>query len=411
MSRLPWDGPLFPVKGHLAERYALALKHIAKLDCPLAEFNVDRMGWSPQLAASLGEDYLGGDALRYAIILSPDQVAAPIVRRRFSYEADAIESVYLDARPTLLSLVESEPVIVELDSGLAFCRTASDVLGIHAVTPHIDTARATLDQSRQLLELGRGLAEKVRLLDDSYIDQMLALATQVGDPRKRVLPPPLRLAVASLWAEVGGTTYVLRPPAGLRANVLLIATRPGNVARASGVTPLEIDEPQVVTLLQQQGYIHYDNAQLLLPKRLAELETEALLAIGEEAPARDAAVRRRQLASNPSVRGALPPLYWELDALQKQWATGVALNPGKLSIEARWALATPACEAEVVGHLIARFVRFAHRAMALHHRRIIGAEWERYSPAKQRYLTANFPYMSQGFVRAPAPEAQPAAGT
>src|ERR1700712_5937150 len=101
MSKLPWDGPLFPVKGHMAERYALALKQIAKLDCPLAEFSVDRMGWSPQLAAKLGDDYLGGAALRYAIILTPDQSAAPPIYRRFSYEAALIEQVYLGARATL----------------------------------------------------------------------------------------------------------------------------------------------------------------------------------------------------------------------------------------------------------------------------------------------------------------------
>ena len=30
MSKLPWHGPLFLVKGLLAERYALALKYVAK---------------------------------------------------------------------------------------------------------------------------------------------------------------------------------------------------------------------------------------------------------------------------------------------------------------------------------------------------------------------------------------------
>src|SRR5689334_331316 len=91
MSKLPWHGPLFQVKGHLADRYALALKQVAKLDCPLAEFSIDRLGWSPQLAAQLGEDYLGAAALRYAIILSPDQAAAPPIHRRFSYEAALAE--------------------------------------------------------------------------------------------------------------------------------------------------------------------------------------------------------------------------------------------------------------------------------------------------------------------------------
>ena len=78
------------------------------------------------------------------------------------------------------------------------------------------------------------------------------------------------------------------------------------------------------------------------------------------------------------------------------------LDPAELSVAARWALATPAREPDVVGHLLARFVRYDYRLMAHHHRRIVEAEWGRYSEAKQRYLTATFPYMIQGFVHPPA---------
>jgi len=398
MSKLPWDGPLFPVKGHLAERYALALKHVRKLDCPLTQFSIDRMGWSPQLAATLGEDYLGSEALRYAIILSPDQSAAPPIRRRFSYEAPLIELVYLEARATLLNLVEHEPVIVELDGGVTFCRNAGDVLGIQAALARIDTPRGTLEKSRALLELANGLGQKARLLDDGYIDQLLALVKEVGDPRRRPLPPGLRVAVRSLWAEAVGPVYVLRPPVGQQANTLLIATWPGKVGRGMPVVALELDEPGVVDALQQEGFLHYTNAATLLSKRIGELELEALLAVGELQPAAAGPARRRQIVGNPAVRAALPPLYWELDAAQKQLAAGSAVEPSHMSVEARWALATPARDPDVVGHLLARFVRYDYRLMAHHHRRMIAAEWARYSEAKRRYLEATFPYMTQGFV-------------
>jgi hypothetical protein len=402
MSKLPWHGPLFQVKGHLAERYALALKQVAKLDCPLAEFSIDRLGWSPQLAAPLGEDYLGAAALRYAIILSPDQAAAPPIHRRFSYEAALTEEVYLDARATLLSLVEYEPVVVEMDGGITFCRTADDLLGIHAALARIDTPRDTLAKTRKLLELGHGLGEKARLLDDGYIDQMLALVKDVGDPRRRALPPGVRHVVSSLWAEVDGIVYVLRPPADAARDTLLIATRPGNAGRGMSVVPLELDEPRVVDLLLQEGFLRYDNAPMLLPKRLSELEVEALLASGESTPADDSVARRRQLAASKAAQAALPPLYWELDAARKRLAAGGALDLAQLSVEARWALATPAREPEVVGHLLARFVRYDYRLMGHHHRRIVEAEWSRYSESKRRYLEAAFPYMIQGFVSPPA---------
>jgi len=398
VSKLPWHGPLFPVTGLLTERYALALKHVAKLDCPLQEFSIDRLGWSPQLAAQLGDDYLGDAALRCAIILSPDQSAAPPIYRRFSYEAALIEQVYLQARPSLLNLVEYEPVVVELDPGITFCRAAADLLGIQAALARVDTPRATLAHTRQLLELGHGLGEKVRLLDDGYIDQMLTLVHDVGDPRRRPLPPGIRLAVGSLWGDVDGSAYVLRPAAGSGRPTLLIATRPSKVGRGMAVTPLELDEPRVIDVLCQEGFLHHNNATMLLPKRLGELEIDALLASGESAPAADGAARRRQLAANKAAQAALPQLYWELDAEQKQVTSGGTLDPADLSVAARWALATPAREPDVVGHLLARFVRYDYRLMAHHHRRIVEAEWGRYSESKQRYLTATFPYMIQGFV-------------
>jgi hypothetical protein len=402
MSKLPWHGPLFPVKGLLTERYALALKHLTKLDCPLQEFSIDRLGWSPQLAAKLGDDYLGDAALRYAIILSPDQSAAPPVHRRFSYEAALIEQVYLQARPSLLNLVENEPVVIELDAGLTFCRAAGDLLGIQAALARVDTPRATLAHTRELLELGHGLGEKVRLLDDGYIDQMLALVHAVGDPRRRPLPPGIRLAVGSLWGDVDGSAYVLRPAAGSPRPTLLIATRPSKVGRGMAVTPLELDEPRVIDVLSQEGFLHYNNAAMLLPKRLGELEIDALLASGTVAPATDSIARRRQLAGNKAAQDALPQLYWELDAEQKQVAFGGTLDPAELSVAARWALATPARAPDVVGHLLARFVRYDYRLMVHHHRRIVEAEWGRYSESKQRYLAATFPYMIQGFVHPPA---------
>jgi hypothetical protein len=168
------------------------------------------------------------------------------------------------------------------------------------------------------------------------------------------------------------------------------------------VTPLELDEPRVIDVLCQEGFLHYNNAAMLLPKRLGELEIDALLASGEAAPATDSTARRRQLAGSKAAQAALPQIYWELDAEQKQATAGGALDPADLSLAARWALATPAREPDVVGHLLARFVRYDYRLMAHHHRRIVEAEWSRYSQPKQRYLMATFPYMIQGFVHPPA---------
>ncbi|GAB4209117.1 MAG: hypothetical protein OHK0022_39680 [Roseiflexaceae bacterium] len=399
MARLPWHGPLFPVAGLLAERYAQALQQARGLDCPLDRFSVDRMGWSPQLAALFGEDYLGAEALRSAIILSPEQGEAPPLRRRFSYEAALIELIYIEAKPTLLHLIAGEAVLVELDGGLTFCNVPSDLLGITTALARIDTPSGTLDSTRDLLDLALELGERSRLLDDGYIDQMLALVAKVGDPRRRTLPPDLHLPVGSLWGDLvgAGPAYVLRPE---RAQPIVIAARPDPALDPARTTVLALDDPAVIGVLHGAGFLHYGRVQEQVRRRLGELEVEALLGCGE-LPEEDLTRRRRQIVNNPAVRQALPPLYWELDGVQKRVSHGSPLEPQQLSVEARWALSLPVREADVLGHLMARFVRYDYRLLAQHLRRDVQFQWASYSQAKRRYLERMFPYIKQGFVQAP----------
>ncbi|MFN8477831.1 MAG: hypothetical protein U0074_08460 [Kouleothrix sp.] len=84
-----------------------------------------------------------GDALRYAIILScPIVVSGLPVRRRFSYEAEVIEQVYLAARATSSpASLNTSLWLLKWIMALVFCRTAGDMLGINSVTPRIDTPR------------------------------------------------------------------------------------------------------------------------------------------------------------------------------------------------------------------------------------------------------------------------------
>jgi hypothetical protein len=292
----------------MVERYAQALKHARGLECRLPEFAIDRMGWSPQLAATLGDDYLGAEALRYAIILSPDQANASLLRRRYSYEAPLIEMVYLQAHDTILSLIEHEPVVIELDNGQTFCRAPIDVINIQSALARIETPRETLAKSRRLLELAHGLSEQARLLDEHYIDQMLALAKDVGDPRRRTLPPGLRLTIGSLWALIDGAVYVLRRPNGRSSDTIVVSTRVDTALQGLPCQVIAIDEPQLIDLLVEAGFLRYGNEAALLRKRLGDLELDTLLSIDGPAPAADAAARRRQFASNPAAQAALPPV-------------------------------------------------------------------------------------------------------
>ncbi len=398
MSKPTAVGLLFPVKGHLAERYAAALTEATGARCTLNNFAVDRMGWSPQLAAQLGDSYLGSDGMRYAIILSPDQGNAPVLRRRYSYENALVDMVYDESRATLLYVIEHEPLVAELDNGQTFCRSAIDLFGIQQVVAHIETPQRTLAKTKELLNLAEGLKAQARLLDDSYIDQMLTLVRAVGDPRRRPLPPDMQLPVRSLWAEIDGVVYVLRPANGRSGDTLVISTRATSALARLPVLSFEIDDPGLVDVLHQQGYLRFGNQQALLKKRLGELELDALLLANEQDVPQDEVGRRRLFNRSAAARSALPSLYWELSDEQKRLNAGAHFDAAHLSPEARWALSTPGGDTEIMVNMLARFVRYDYRLMVHHQRRSIEAEWERYTPAKRAYLQRAFPALTQGFV-------------
>lgn len=398
MSKPTAEGTLFPVKGHLAERYAAALAHATGARCGLNAFSIDRMGWSPQLAAQLGDSYLGSDGMRYAIILSPDQGSAPLLRRRYSYESALIDMIYDEARATLLHVIEHEPLVAEFDNGQTFCRSAIDVFGIQQAVAHIETPQRTLAKTKELLDLAEGLKVQARLLDDSYIEQMLTLVRAVGDPRRRPLPPDVQLPVRSLWAEIDGVVYVLRPSSGRNGDTLVISTRATSALARLPLLSFEVDDPNLVDVLHQQGYLRFGNQEALLKKRLGELELEALLLANEENVPQNEVERRRRFNRSAAARAALPSLYWELSDEQKRLNAGASFDPAHLSPDARWALSTPGGDTEIMVNLLARFVRYDYRLMVHHQRRSIEAEWERYTPAKRAYLQLAFPALTQGFV-------------
>jgi hypothetical protein len=412
MNNTPWNNPLFAVSGHLATRYAAALKSACGLECPLLDFKIDRFGWSPQLAAVLGHDYLIVEAIRYGIILSPDQVEAPLIMRRFSYEPALITKVYQEAHTTLLNLIEHEPVIVEIDNGLAFCRNVTDVLSITTIQACLTTPQDTLSKTMQLLALAQGLHQESRLLDDGYIQNMLALVKQVGNPRRRPLPPPFQVAGnISFWAEMASPIYVLRDTSSAQKPIV-ITIRPEQVPQDVPCTALDL-EVDLVDHLHAAGFLRYMDTDAFFRKRVADLERDALLNAGEQ-PSDDSAARRRQMARNTSAQALLPPLYWELEGELKRLQAGAQFSPQRLSPEGRWAVSAPARANDVIVHLLARFVRYDYRLLAYHHQRIIQAEWPRYSAAKREYLEARFPYLTHSFAaphQAPtsAPQQAPAA--
>lgn len=73
-------------ESHLVERYNKALKAFGLKPTKLKKFEVDRTGFSPQIADELNDPlYLDPNAInRRFIILTPSQIELPVVHTAFS---------------------------------------------------------------------------------------------------------------------------------------------------------------------------------------------------------------------------------------------------------------------------------------------------------------------------------------
>ena len=80
---------LVPVENRtMVARYNACLKDMGLAPTNLKKFQIDKMGWSPEVAAEQKDEYYlsHGDANPLAIILTPEQATAPIYFPMHSFD-------------------------------------------------------------------------------------------------------------------------------------------------------------------------------------------------------------------------------------------------------------------------------------------------------------------------------------
>ncbi|MEL6436521.1 MAG: DUF6638 family protein, partial [Pseudomonadota bacterium] len=83
-------------QAHLVRRYNEALKAFGLPETKLETFEIDRTGFSPQVADEMGDyNYLDPNGInRRFIILTPAQASLPVVHTRFSNTAKLMHDIF-----------------------------------------------------------------------------------------------------------------------------------------------------------------------------------------------------------------------------------------------------------------------------------------------------------------------------
>ena len=168
----------------MVARYNAALEKLIGKRTALTEFHIDLSGFSPEVGDELDDiRYLNPEGCnRMFILLSLDQLKAPLLNAQFSTMRSVLRNFMQDNAKELMALSVREAVMGELVHSMWRIKSPADLLELRSVTVEANTPTDRLGEAEQLSRLVEDFRAKDDLWqDDAYIDTMIKLAGRVGD--------------------------------------------------------------------------------------------------------------------------------------------------------------------------------------------------------------------------------------
>jgi hypothetical protein len=221
---------------HLVARYNKALKGFGLPETKLTEFDIDMTGFSPQVAAELGDkDYLDPNRVnRRFIILTPGQVSLPVVHTSFSNTAGLMHEFYQANARAINAITIKDALYGEIDDNVASVDHIEDLLSINEVNFKVYSAEDILGKAGEL----RQLADKLQTQPDAWRDDAMI-------NRMVLVPDQLVFRHDAFWANHFGGVYVFHDDRN--TTVICRADVPGfRKARPWQVSYIDIEDYETI---------------------------------------------------------------------------------------------------------------------------------------------------------------------
>ncbi len=210
-------GRLLPVsEPHLIERYNKALTAFGLKPTTLTSFEIDRTGFSPQIAEELGDyQYLDPNEVnRRFIILTPDQIDLPVVHTAFSNTGQLVYEFFVGNSRVIDALTIKDVIYGEIEDSVAKVEDIEDLLSINQVEFRVLSAEDVLGKATELATLTDRLKrEPDAWRDSAMLNRMVDLAKVCGDIRENALvPDQVIFRHNAFWTSHFGGTYVFIDP-------------------------------------------------------------------------------------------------------------------------------------------------------------------------------------------------------
>jgi hypothetical protein len=210
-------GRLLPVdQPHLIERYNKALTAFGLPATKLKKFDIDRTGFSPQVAEELNDPlYLDPNEVnRRFIILTPEQIELPVVHTAFSNTSQLIYEFMSANQRAVDALTIKDVIYGEIEDSVSKVEDIEDLLSINQVEFRVLSAEDVLGKAAELGTLvDRLKQEPDAWRDDQMLTRMVELAKVCGDIRENALvPDQVIFRHHAFWTSHFGGVYIFVDP-------------------------------------------------------------------------------------------------------------------------------------------------------------------------------------------------------
>ena len=287
-------GRLLPVEEkHLIERYNKALKAFGLKPTKRNSFEIDRTGFSPQIAEELDDPFYldPNEVNRRFIILTPSQIDLPVVHTAFSNTSQLIYEFMSRNSRAIDALTIKDVIYGEIEDSVSKVEDIEDLLSIHQVEFRVLSAEDVLGKASELGRLiDRLKQEPDAWRDNQMLERMVELAKVTGDIRENALvPDQVIFRHNAFWTSHFGGLYVF-----IDADVTTVISDPSapgfRRSRPWQVSYLSIhDADKVFRFLASTGRIELPRASWIETsgylEHRAEMAIRALISQAE--PKRD----------------------------------------------------------------------------------------------------------------------------
>nr|WP_321224198.1 DUF6638 family protein [uncultured Psychroserpens sp.] len=267
---------LIPVSGKLVERYNKCLKKLGFTETKLTHFNIDGIGWSPEIAEEKNEaNYLcNGESNPHGIIISPLQNKKPVYLPYHTFDREMMQSVFKVHGERINDITRDSAICIDFDQSIDAFYEPLDVLRYQIVTIKFHL----IDNLDHVREEQLALIEKFKtgnnFIDEGLHNALLESANKYGDLRERDLElRSVNYVTDSFYTKSFGGVYVLRD---FISPIVVFEDMKWYKAAIKDtlhdVMIFHISQPELIEKLRDHIIIAYDLEEVVKTKRYERIK-------------------------------------------------------------------------------------------------------------------------------------------